>query len=118
MKSSAEKHRSTRRTGSGSTDNARSGLRSVILHGRIPSVSLVKTWLQTYLRGGKSKADALRDLNASLGTKYDSSHLSRWERGERSPNSDARYAMLLVALPSVFGRCTRKEIAEAAERLR
>lgn len=118
MKSSAGRRRSTRRTGPGSTCSARSGLQSATFYGKVPSVSLVKTWLEAYIRGGKSKADALRDLNASLGTKYDSSHLSRWERGERSPNSDARYAMLLVALPFVFGRCTQKEIAEAAERFR
>lgn len=84
----------------------------------MPGMALVKNWVWTYSREGRSKADALRDLNASLGTKYDSSHLSRWERGEREPGPDARFQMILRVLPAVLPEATKREIARIAEMLR
>lgn len=83
-------------------------------------VTLVRNWLKVYVEAGRTKADALRELNAELGTKYDSSHLSRWERGEpgRSPSSEARYVMLLKVLPTIIANPTPKRVKEAAEALR
>ena len=65
-------------------------------------MTLVRTWLQLYADRGQTKADALRDLNKKLGTKYQHSNLSRWERGERDPGQDARVEMMRVVLPHVL----------------
>ena len=84
----------------------------------MPGMALVAEWVKTYRGEGRSKADALRDLNASLGTKYDSSHLSRWERGEREPGQAARHQMMLRVLPAIMLGATKSEIRDAAEMLR
>lgn len=78
----------------------------------------MKNWLKVYTSAGRSKQDALRELNAKLGTRYDTSHLSRWERGEREPNAAARYQMMLLVLPSIIADPTPRRVREAAEYLR
>lgn len=81
-------------------------------------MGLVKSWLETYAAEGKPKAEALRDLNAATGRRYASNALSRWERGEREPDRDARYQMLLRVLPAVIDNPTPARVREAAERIR
>lgn len=78
----------------------------------------MKNWLGTYTQNGGTKQDALRELNALLGTKYDTSHLSRWERGEREPNAAARYQMMLKVLPGILKGATPKRVREVAEELK
>lgn len=65
-----------------------------------------------------TQAEALRELNAALGTKYDSGHVSRWVNGDRGFSSGARYQMLLKVLPTIIANPTPKRVKEAAEALR
>ena len=88
---------------------------------KISSVTLVKTWLEHYTGRGLTKQTALDVLNQKLGTVYAHGHLSRWERGIREPNADARTEMLRVVLPRVLklhGRGGPKNAAAALEKLR
>jgi transcriptional regulator with XRE-family HTH domain len=57
------------------------------------TVGLVEAWLEHYAKQGLTKAVALRELNAFLGTRYQHGHLSRWERGVREPSLEARRRM-------------------------
>lgn len=83
-------------------------------------VTLVKTWLSLLADQGKSKADALRELNKKLGTNYQSNHLSRWERGERAPAPDARVEMMRLVLPHVLREHggEQADVKAAMEKLR
>lgn len=65
---------------------------------KLTSAVLVKTWLEHYTSRGMTKQVALDVLNQRLGRRYSHGHLSRWVRGVRSPNADARIEMLRVAV--------------------
>lgn len=77
-------------------------------------MALVKNWLKLY----ETKQQALREMNKALGTKYGTSHLSRWERDERGPKQATRHYMLVKVLPTVLVGATAREIAKAAEALK
>ncbi len=62
----------------------------------ISTVGLVEAWLEHYTNLGLPKAEALRTLNAHLGTRYAHGHLSRWERGLREPSLEARRQMAYI----------------------
>jgi len=82
------------------------------------AMPLIQNWVCAFESLGKSKADALRELNAELGTRYDTSHLSRWERGERMPGPEAQHVMRLAVLRWALPDATAKEIADLAEMMR
>lgn len=78
---------------------------------------MVTRWVETYTREGLAKAEALRELNAALGTRYDDSHLSRWERGLREPRREAREVMMRRVLPELLPRVAASKIEEMVRAL-
>lgn len=67
--------------------------------------SLVRSWLESDLSiPGRTKADALRDLNGELGTSYQQGRLYEWLLGKREPDRDTRNYMLRCCISSVLYR--------------
>lgn len=71
-------------------------------------MNIIESWLATETTaGGRSAADALRDLNAALGRRYTHSHLSRWRRGVETPKADVLRYMAEIsaedAVREIFG---------------
>ena len=65
--------------------------------------NLIETWLAVELAvPGRTRADALIELNAECGTNYRHSELSRWMRGVRRPSEDALRYMRHVAIGKVL----------------
>lgn len=66
--------------------------------------SIAHSYFQMSLDLYGTKAEGLRRLNAGLKTSYSFGHVSRWERGEREPDRDARLFMLRDVLPWELGQ--------------
>ena len=62
--------------------------------------NLTSTWLALRVKGGDTRADALRWLNGKTGASYTSSRLNEWLRGKREPDRDTRIVMLQECLPA------------------
>jgi hypothetical protein len=82
-------------------------------------MNLIDAWLAT---APGTAADALRELNAALGRRYTSSHLSRWRRGVETPRPDVVRFMSERVAPSVIEevlsvRPTEAETARILDRL-
>ena len=78
--------------------------KKIVTRGRKPVYTdlpsnLVSTYKEVMTQDGTAVADVLRDLNAQLGTNYLHSHLSRMERGIRTPHPVLVNAMLEKVLP-------------------
>jgi hypothetical protein len=67
-------------------------------------MTLVQSWLDTELIPGRTKADALRDLNRVLGTRYQSNRLYEWISGARSIPDPVRDYMMRIAIEMVLYR--------------
>ncbi len=67
-------------------------------------MTLVQSWLDVELIPGRTKADALRDLNQSLGTQYKSNRLYEWISGSRPIPDAVRDYMMRVAIEHVLYR--------------
>lgn len=65
--------------------------------------SLAHSYFQMSLDLYGTKAEGLRRLNTGLKTSYSFGHVSRWERGEREPEREARLFMLRDVLPWQLG---------------
>lgn len=69
---------------------------------KVPS-SLVRSWLEMELSvPGRTRADALRDLNAEFSGTYTNSRLNEWLRGDRAPDHKVRQYMLRCVLERVL----------------
>lgn len=65
-----------------------------------PYANLVQTWLDAgKARGASSHGASLRTLNATLGSRYHTSHLYRWRAGSLAVPEPVRLQMLAEALP-------------------
>lgn len=83
---------------------------------QLQRVSLVRGFFATF----SSVREGLEYLNAELGTNYQHGHKSRWERGEREPDRNARAVMLHRVLPGVLRdhkNATAEDVAAALDRL-
>jgi len=61
-------------------------------------MSLVDTWLTAVHEAGASTAQAVRDMNAELGTAYSQSRIGEWRHGARGPHLIARRYMLRISI--------------------
>lgn len=67
-------------------------------------MSLIDSWLAVELIPGKTKADALREMNAALGTQYRSNRLYEWLTGKRPIPDPVRDYMMRVSIEHVLYR--------------
>ncbi len=66
-------------------------------------MNLISTFVDVVTVDGDARlADALRSLNAALGTGYTNSRLREWERGARRPTPQVVDYMLGVVLPALL----------------
>lgn len=86
--------------------------------------TIAGAWIESRAAAGLSKAEALRQLNAALGTHYRQSRLYEWIAGIYSPERPVRLYMLRQALPHILrttgvdiSALTPKQIERLAERL-
>ena len=64
-------------------------------------MSLLESWVAAETATpGRTVAAAIRDMNAALGRRYTSSHVSRWRRGLEVPKPEVIRYMMEVAAPS------------------
>jgi hypothetical protein len=64
-------------------------------------VSLLESWVAAETATpGRTVAAAIRDMNAALGRRYTSSHVSRWRRGLEVPKPEVIRYMMEVSAPS------------------
>lgn len=71
--------------------------------------TLTDTWLHVRAqRHGETKTQAVRALNAQLGTRYTLSRINEWVSGEREPMRRCRMAMLDDVLPFYFSGAQRE----------
>ena len=76
-------------------------------------MSLVDTWLEAVHKQGVNTAQAVRDMNAELGTAYSASRVGEWRTGPRTPHHVARRYMLRIALAYLYPKMRK----DARERL-
>ena len=68
-------------------------------------MNLISTFVEVVTTDdGVRLADALRALNASLGTTYSNSRLREWERGDRRPTPQVVDYMLGIVLPALLAK--------------
>jgi hypothetical protein len=64
-------------------------------------MSLLEVWVAAETATpGRTVADALREMNAALGRRYTSSHVSRWRRGLEVPKPEVVRYMMEVSAPT------------------
>ena len=79
-------------------------------------MTLAATWAQIEMKAGKSRAQAMRELNAATGYNAKYAQLIRWESGERNPRPEVRRYMMRIALAHVLpwvDAAKREELTEA-----
>ena len=88
--------------------------------------TVVHYWIEFKIAEGKSKAEAMRELNKALSTRYIQSRLYDWLNGPRSPERATRIYMLTECLPHILaengfsefaGKLTKKQCRALAEAL-
>ena len=57
------------------------------------ALDLVHSWLAVATGSGESKAEALRELNAELGTRYRQNRLYEWMHGKPIPEPVQHYML-------------------------
>ena len=67
-------------------------------------MNLISTFVDAVTADEASLADALRAMNAQLGTHYTNSRLREWERGARQPTPQVMDYMLGIVLPYLLLR--------------
>lgn len=66
--------------------------------------NLISTFIDVVTADGALLADAIRDMNSSLGVSYTNSRLREWERGDRCPTPVAMDYMLGIVLLALLER--------------
>lgn len=60
--------------------------------------NIAKAWVEAHARLGNTKANALRELNAKTGRRYDWSRLAEWVGGRSAVPIAARREMLRLVI--------------------
>lgn len=87
--------------------------------------NLIESWLAAALIPGMSVAQALRDLNEELGTRYAPQEFYKWRRGDKSVPGPVQDTMLRAAISHAVREalgvntllCTDKQLDRLAEML-
>ena len=60
--------------------------------------AIIDAWLAVDIIPGRNQADALRDLNEALGTRYTDSRLGEWRNERRTMPNSVRAHMLAIGI--------------------
>lgn len=66
--------------------------------------NLLESWLAVVLIPGMSTAQAIRDLNGELGTRYTPQDFGKWRRGDRPIPQPVQDYMLRCAIGYAIGQ--------------
>lgn len=69
-----------------------------------PKTNLIESWLAVVLIPGMTTAQAIRDLNEELGTRYTPQDFGKWRRGARPVPQPVQDYMLRCAIGYAIGQ--------------